>query len=547
MDRRGRSRAQLPRLTSDSVDDANRWWRDGVLYQIYPRSFADSNGDGVGDLRGIISRLDHLAWLGIDAIWLDPITVSPNRDWGYDVADFTEVEPSLGSLADVDELIAEASRRGIRVILDIVPNHTSIEHPWFTASRASRDDPKRDWFVWVDPAPDGGPPNNWRSNFGGPAWTLDDATGQYYLHNFTPGQPDLNWWNDEVRAEFDQILRFWFERGVAGFRIDVAHMVVKDRELRDNPPATASDPFLDQVMGQRQVYNANRPEVHELHRRWRSLAEEYDPPRLLVGETFVHDVATMASYYGAGDQLQLCFNIPLVQRPFEVDALREVVEETERAIPEGSWPVWTGGNHDVSRFPTRWAAGDARRTRLGLMMLLALRGTAFLYYGDELGLVDTEIPTDRILDPVGITFPGFGRDPERTPMPWSSVPGAGFTDATVEPWLPFGDLAAANVEDQRRDPESTLSFTRDLIQLRGAVPDLRSGDYERVAETPDGVWAWKRGGRVLAVLNFTEHPQAIDGVSGLIRLTTTRHREGERVEGNLAVIGLEGVIVWLDE
>ncbi len=547
MDRRGRSRAQLPRLTSDSVDDANRWWRDGVLSQIYPRSFADSNGDGVWDLRGIISRLDHLAWLGIDAIWLDPITVSPNRDWGYDVADFTDVEPSLGSLADVDELIAEASRRGIRVILDIVPNHTSIEHPWFTASRASCDDPKRDWFVWVDPEPDGGPPNNWRSNFGGPAWTLDDATGQYYLHNFTPGQPDLNWWNDEVRAEFDQILRFWFERGVAGFRIDVAHMVVKDRELRDNPSATANDPLLDQVMGQRQVYNANRPEVHELHRRWRSLAEEYDPPRLLVGETFVHDVATMASYYGAGDQLQLCFNIPLVQRPFEVDALREVVEETERAIPEGSWPVWTGGNHDVSRFPTRWAAGDARRTRLGLMMLLALRGTAFLYYGDELGLVDTEIPTDRILDPVGITFPGFGRDPERTPMPWSSAPGAGFTDATVEPWLPFGDLAAANVEDQRRDPESTLSFTRDLIQLRGAVPDLRSGDYETVAETPDGVWAWKRGGRVLAVLNFTEHPQAIDGVSGLIRLTTTRHREGERVEGNLAVIGLEGVIVWLDE
>lgn len=522
------------------------WWREAVLYQIYPRSFADSNGDGVGDLRGIIDRLDHLAWLGIDGIWLDPITVSPNADWGYDVADFFAVEPSLGTLADADELIAEAGRRGIRIILDIVPNHTSIEHPWFSASRSSRDDPKRDWFVCVDPAPDGGPPNNWQSNFGGPAWTLDDTTGQYYLHNFTPGQPDLNWWNEEVRAEFDRILRFWFDRGVAGFRIDVAHMVVKDRDLRDNPPATGADPFLDRVMGQRQVYNANRPEVHEVHRRWRSLAEEYDPPRLLVGETFVHDVEVMASYYGAGDQLQLCFNIPLVQRPFELDALREVVEATERAIPPGSWPVWTGGNHDVSRFPTRWADGDPAKARLATLMVLTLRGTAFLYYGDELGLVDTEIPDDRILDPVGITFPGFGRDPERTPMPWSADPGGGFTDPGVEPWLPFGDLASANVEDQRRDPGSTLSFTRDLIQLRAAVPDLCGGAYASVPGTPDGVWAWKRGERVFVVLNFADHEQSVDGVTGLVRLTTTRTHEGDRVEGTLALSAAEGAIIWLD-
>jgi alpha-glucosidase len=294
------------------------------------------------------------------------------------------------------------------------------------------------------------------------------------------------------------------------------------------------------------MYNANRPEVHEVHRRWRAIAEEYDPPRLLVGETFVDDVATMASYYGAGDQLQLCFNIPLVQRPFELDALREVVEDTERAIPDGSWPVWTGGNHDVSRFPTRWAGGDPYNTRLALLMVLALRGTAFLYYGDELGLVDTEIPPDRTLDPVGITYPGFGRDPERTPMPWSPEPGAGFTTPGVEPWLPFGDLAATNVVDQRRDPASTLSFTRDVIQLRAAVPDLATGDYATVTGTPDGVWAWTRGERVLVVLNFTEHNQALDGVSGLLRITTTQHREGERVEGTLALVGLEGAIVWLD-
>src|SRR5680860_631954 len=398
----------------------DQWWREATLYQIYPRSYADSTGDGVGDLRGIIGRLDHLAWLGVDGIWVDPITVSPNADWGDDVADYCAVDPSRGTLADVHELIAEAARRGLAVILDIVPNHTSIDHPWFAASRASRDDPKRDWYVWADPAPDGGLPNNWVSSFGGPAWTLDDASGQYYLHNFTPGHPDLNWWSEDVRAEFDRILRFWFDRGVAGFRIDVAHMIVKDRALRDNPPATTDDAPLDQIRGQSPLYNSNRPEVHDVHKRWRALADTYDPPRVLIGETFVHDVATMASYYGDGDELHLAFNIPLVQRPFDPDALREVVEATEAALPAECWPVWTAGNHDLSRFPTRWADGDEARTRLALLMVLGLRGTAFLYYGDELGLTDTRIPPERVLDPVGITFPGFGRDPERTPMPWSA-------------------------------------------------------------------------------------------------------------------------------
>jgi alpha-glucosidase len=267
-------------------------------------------------------------------------------------------------------------------------------------------------------------PNNWVSTFGGPAWTLDDVTGQYYLHNFTSGQPDLNWWSDDVRAEFDRILRFWFDRGVAGFRIDVAHMIVKDRELRDNPPATADDALLDQFRGQSPVYNSNRPEVHDVHRRWRTIADSYDPPRLLIGETFVDRVPDMIAFYGTGDELNLAFNIPLMQRDFEPDALREIVEATEAQLPDGCWPVWMGGNHDLPRFPTRWARGDDRRARLALLMLLGLRGTAFLYYGDELGLVDTPIPDDRILDPVGVTFPGFGRDPERTPMPWTGAVAA---------------------------------------------------------------------------------------------------------------------------
>ena len=262
--------------------EQDRWWKEGVLYQIYPRSYADSNGDGVGDLRGIIDRLDHLAWLDVDGIWLG-------------------VQPVLGTLADVDALIAAANDREIRVLLDLVPNHTSIEHPWFVESRSSRDNPKRDWYVWADPKPDGSPPNNWQSSFGGPTWTLDDTTGQYYLHNFLADQPDLNWWNEEVRAEFDRILRFWFDRGVAGFRIDVVHMVVKDALLRDNPPATDDDHWMVQLTGQRQVYNGNRPEVHDVIRRWREVADSYDPPRVLVGETHVFDTDAMLSFYGAGD------------------------------------------------------------------------------------------------------------------------------------------------------------------------------------------------------------------------------------------------------
>src|SRR3954467_4071631 len=267
-------------------EDPNAWWREGTLYQIYPRSYRDTNGDGVGDLPGMIEKLDHLQWLGIRGVWISPLTVSPNADFGYDVADYCDVDPSFGNLTDFDELVTEASARGIRILMDLVPNHTSTEHPWFLESRSSRDNPKRDWYVWADPKPDGSPPNNWVSSFFGPAWTLDDATGQYYLQNFLAEQADLNWWNDEVRDEFDRILRFWFDRGVAGFRIDVAHMVVKDKDLRDNPPATEDDSILEQLRGQRPLYTENRPEVHDVHRRFRAIADSYDPPRLLVGETF---------------------------------------------------------------------------------------------------------------------------------------------------------------------------------------------------------------------------------------------------------------------
>ncbi len=527
--------------------DPSAWWKEGVFYQIYPRSFADSNGDGVGDLPGVIGRLDHLAWLGVDGIWLNPTTVSPDADWGYDVADYVGVQPVLGTLDDIDELIAEAARRQIRVLLDLVPNHTSSEHPWFVESRSSRDSPKRDWYVWGDPKSDGSPPNNWLSGFGGPAWTLDEATGQYYLHNFLPEQPDLNWWNEEVREEFDRILRFWFDRGIAGFRIDVVHMVVKDRQLRDNPPTTDEDHWFERFRGQRQVHNANRPEVHDVIRRWREVAESYDPPRILVGETHVFDAATLASFYGKGDELNLAFNFLLLHADFHAPALREVVEGTLAAIPPGGWPVWTAGNHDVYRFPSRWAGGDPLKARAALMMVLTLPGTAFLYYGDELGMPDTVVPESRIEDPVGRAyFPVYGRDPERTPMPWSPQPGAGFTEPGVEPWLPFGDYERCNVEDQRRDPESMVSLCRDLLGLRNAFPDLRQGAYEVVAADDAGLWAWRRGERTVVALNLADTPAAIDDVRGLVRISTHRARDGERLEGALRLAPWEGAIVWLD-
>ena len=526
------------------------WWRDGVVYQIYPRSYMDTNGDGVGDLRGIISKLDYLQWLGVDAIWIDPITVSPNDDWGYDVADYVDVDPALGTLAEAEELIEQSARRGIRLILDIVPNHTSDRHPWFVDARSSRAAAHRDWYVWADPKPDGSPPNNWVNTFhpGLPAWTIDEPSGQYFLNQFLPSQPDLNWWNPEVRQAFDDILRFWFDRGVAGFRIDVAHSIIKDRELRDNPPATDDDHWWVRMRGQRSIYNAARPEVHDVLRRWRALAETYDPPRVLVGETYVLEPESLAEFYGEGDELNLAFNFALLHSRFKAADLRAAVEDAERLLPHDAWPVWTAGNHDNHRFPSRWAEGDARKARLALVMLMGLRGTPFLYYGDEIGMLDGDVPAERVLDPVGkIHGVRLGRDPERTPMQWTSEPGAGYSEPGVEPWLPYGDYDAINVAAQRQDPDSTLSLTRDLIGLRDAMPELRRGAYATSPSSNDQIWAWQRGERTIVALNLSDGAVTVPDVgAGMIRIATNRTRDEERVEGSLQLAPWEGAIVWLD-
>ena len=496
------------------------WWRDGVLYQIYPRSFADSNGDGIGDLRGVIDRLDHLEWLGVDGIWLNPTMPSPNDDWGYDVADYCAVHPELGTLDDLDALVAEAGRRGIRVLLDLVPNHTSDRHAWFRdALHGGR---HRDFYVWADPGPDGGPPNNWRSNFGGPAWTQDGG-GQYFLHNFLPSQPDLNWWNEDVRTAFDDVLWFWFERGVAGFRIDVCHAIVKDRELRDNPAATPDDHPEVRRKGLRQVFSMNRPEVHDVLRRWRRLAAAEDPERILVGETYVLELDQLIPFYGTGeDELHLAFNFLFVHAAFDAAELRAIVEGVEAKLPAGAWPVYTGSNHDAGRLTTRWAGGDEAKARCALLMLLTLRGTPFLYYGDEIAMPEVPVDAADALDPAP-----SARDRCRTPMQWRDGRGAGFTDGDGT-WLPLGDAAAHNVERQREDRGSTLHLVRDLIALRREREDLRRGGYAALP-APAGTWAWRRGDGTAVALNLSDAPAVFD-LAVEILIATDRARDGERVD-----------------
>jgi alpha-glucosidase len=525
--------------------DADRWWHGGVFYQIYPRSFADSNGDGAGDLQGVIDHLDHLESLGIGGIWLSPITVSPNRDWGYDVADYRDIDPDFGTLADLDRLVDEAGRRGIRILMDLVPNHTSDQHPWFVDARSGREAAHRDWYVWADPAADGGPPNNWVSIFGGPAWELDEASGQYFLHNFEKEQPDLNWWNDEVRDAFDDIVRFWWDRGVAGFRIDVCNMMIKDALLRDNPPATADDPLDQQFTGLRSVYNTDRPEAHDILRRWRILADRYDPERLLIGETNVEKLSTLMQFYGTGrDELHGGFNFVLINAPLDAAAMRAVVEEVEATLPERAWPIWTGSNHDISRLATRWAGGDAAKVRCALLILLTLRGTPFLYMGDEIGLTDGAITQEELRDRVGIRFWPYykGRDAERTPMPWADVPGGGFTEPEVTPWLPMTDPAAGNVADQAADPDSVLCFTRRAVALRTACDDLAVGDYRSLA-APEGVWVFARGAGTMVALNLSDAVQELTGLSGTIALATDRGREGDRTDGTLSLGAWSGVVL----
>jgi alpha-glucosidase len=475
------------------------WWRDGIVYQIYPRSFQDSDGDGLGDLPGIIARLDHLAGMGVDALWLSPIYPSPDKDFGYDISDYCAIDPRFGSLQDFDTLVTQAHRRGLRIVLDLVLNHTSDQHPWFQESRASRENPKRDWYLWADR------PNNWQSVFGGPAWQLDPVSGQYYLHMFVKEQPDLNWRNPEVRQALLDVFRFWLERGVDGFRLDVFNMYFKDRELRSNPRKFGLRGF-DRLVHR---YDHSQPEMIPLLAEIRSLLDSY-PGRYAVGETFGAAPSSAVGYTGP-NRLHAAFSFDFTAMeivfPWSAAWVRGQVAKRESLFGTDRWPTTVMSNHDLPRAASRYSRGEQdAQTRIAMALLLTLRGTPFLYYGEEIGMRDIHLRRDQILDPAGLPYWPFyqGRDGCRSPMQWDGSPGAGFS--TGRPWLPVHPNAAKrNVAAQEKDPGSMLHFTRSLIRLRRTHAALRSGSFAFLEKQPRDVIAYLRMTQdqtVLVAMNF---------------------------------------------
>ncbi len=522
------------------------WWTHSVIYQIYPRSFMDTNGDGIGDLAGIRQRLDYLQWLGVDAIWLSPIYPSPMADFGYDVANYVDIDPQFGTLRDFDALVADAHARGIKVLLAFVPNHTSDRHPWFVESRSSRDSPKRDWYFWRDARQDRSAPNNWLSNFGGSAWAWDETTAQFYYHAFLEEQPDLNWRNPQVEAAMFDVLRFWLRRGVDGFRVDVLWHLIKDEQFRDNPPNPAYRPGMSPYHALQATFSADRPEIHALITRMRRVLGEFHE-RLLLGEIYL-PIERLVTYYGPeGPAPHVPFNFQLIQLPWNATAIGAALDGYEAALPHGALPAWVIGNHDKTRVARRLGAAQAR---VAAMLLLTLRGLPTIYNGDELGLVGVELPAAQSLDPKGRNLPGFSRDSERTPMQWDRSANAGFTPD--RPWLPVQpDFATVNVAAQADAPRSMLSLYRSLVQLRRADAALARGGYVPHYRSEDVVAFVREGERQrrIVALNFTSKPQRLaleSDSTGQVMLSTHMDRS-EAVTGVLALRADEGVIVAVDE
>jgi alpha-glucosidase len=527
----------------------HEWWQQGTIYQIYPRSFQDSNGDGVGDLAGILSRLDYLEWLGVDAVWLSPIYPSPMADFGYDISDYVGIDPLFGTLDDFDHLMSEVHRRGMKLVLDFVPNHTSDQHAWFKESRSSRDNPKRDWYIWRDSAPGGRPPNNWLSNFGGDAWQLDPATGQYYYHAFLKEQPDLNWRNPELQQAMLNVLRFWLDRGVDGFRVDVIWHIVKDDQFRDNLPDPGYKPTQAPHRKLLATYNTDRPEVHDIIGKMRKVLDEYDD-RMMVGEVYL-PLERMVTYYGSkGDGVHLPFNFQLIELPWHARAIADAIDRYEALLPSYGWPNWVLGNHDNPRIATRVGCDQAR---VAAMLLLTLRGTPTLYYGDEIGMHNVAIPPERVQDPFEKNVPGLGlgRDPCRTPMQWSAGENAGFSNAA--PWLPLAnDFSKINVEAAMQDVHSQLNLNRRLIELRRREPALAIGQYVAVQAYGD-LLAYRRQlddeHRFMIVLNVAAEPAKFPSTAvppqSKILLSTHLDRDQESIKDAVELRANEGVIIEL--
>lgn len=531
------------------------WWQKGIFYEIYPRSYQDTNGDGVGDLRGIKNRLGYIQSINVDAVWLSPIYPSPMADFGYDVADYTDIHPMFGTLEEFDELLEEIHQRGLKLILDLVPNHSSDEHPWFKESRTSKDNPRREWYIWRDPAPDGGPPNNWLSYFGGPAWTFDEKTGQYYLHLFHKKQPDLNYQNPAVMDAMKNNIRFWLDRGVDGFRIDVIFLMWKDREFRDEPPNPHWN-GVDPVHQTLKTYTSNLPEVHDLIAEMRSVFDEYTG-RVMIGEIYL-PLEELVKYYGPTmNECHLPFNFSLILTEWQAGAVKELVDRYEALLPGEGWPNYVLGNHDQHRLATRIGGRD--KARVAMLLLLTLRGTPTIYYGEEIGMEDGVILPEQRKDPVALNIPEkadlIGRDPERTPMQWSSKPHAGFCEPEVEPWLPVApNYETVNVEVEEKGEQTFLTLFRTLTALRRSEPALTIGDYHPLDvhdQTPD-VFAFMRkegeGESFVVLTNFSSEEQTLDlssvATSGEVVVSSYLDREGSSLDFQKIILRKdEGLLV----
>jgi len=509
--------------TADSLNSDPDWWRGAVIYQIYPRSFYDTNGDGIGDLLGIAEKLPYIASLGVDAIWISPFFTSPMKDFGYDISDYTDVDPMFGTLADFDHLVHEAHKLGIRVMIDLVISHTSDVHPWFVESRSDRDNPRADWYVWADPKPDGTPPNNWLSIFGGSAWSWDPTRQQYFLHNFLSSQPDLNFHNPEVQSAVLDAARFWLERGVDGFRLDTINFYFCDAKLRDNPalpPGERNDsiaPSVNPYNHQNHLFDKNQPENLEFLRRFRALMDEY-PDIASVGEVgdAQYGLQIVADYTSGGDKMHMCYAFDfLANEPLTPMRVKQVVSEFITAAPEG-WACWAFSNHDVVRHASRWGDQTSENEsylRLLIGLLLSLPGSVCLYQGEELGLTEAEIAFEDLRDPYGIRFwPDFGgRDGCRTPMVWQeNANNAGFSQA--KPWLPVPtDHRHLAVDAQDHAPSSLLNHYRHLLAFRDQHTALRRGEIEFVQANNAVLVFIRRYGdkEVLCAFNFTCVPQQV--------------------------------------
>ncbi|MCD6475035.1 MAG: alpha-glucosidase C-terminal domain-containing protein [Anaerolineaceae bacterium] len=526
------------------------WWQKGIIYQIYPRSYQDSTGNGIGDLWGVINRLDYIKDLGVDAIWFSPINPSPFKDFGYDVSDYCGVHELYGGMGAFKKLLSEAHTHGLKVIIDLVPNHSSDQHEWFKESRASRDNPKRDWYIWRDPAPDGGVPNNYLSFFGGPAWTFDEKTGQYYMHQFVPEQPELNYRNPEVRQAMLDVMDFWMKMGVDGFRVDVIWLMMKDPELRDNPPNPDWDGFnpRESLLPK---YTANLPEVHDLIKDMRAVLDRYDE-RFMVGEIYLPNDQLMM-YYGDNDECHLPYNFQLILKKWEAKSVRETVDQYEADLPKGAWPNWVMGNHDRHRIATRIGIEQAR---VANMMLLTLRGTLTTYYGEELGMTDTKIPPEFVQDPSAVNQPEIadivGRDPERTPMQWDNSPNAGFSAEGVQTWLPVNEnYTSVNTVAEAQDPASFLNLYKALTTLRRAESALHVGSYQSVDAGDDDIFAYLRraedGTTFLIVLNFSNRIITLDlssvALKGEIVASTDMISSGPAILGALIMAENQGLVL----